>query len=128
MNSESALKHSASVLIVDQDEHFCVSLGKALHKAGFQSQSVANLGDALDALAHHKYDVILSEFFLPSATAMSLLQHVRSNQPHCRVIIMTAYYDEKIKEQCLNAGAFACIPKPIKKDFLLNILHNALMQ
>jgi DNA-binding NtrC family response regulator len=114
------------VLIVDDDHEFRVSLGKTLAKQGYAVESVADGPEALRALQNGTFDLVITDHRLPSLPGIELLGEIRRCSPRSAVILVTAYGDESMRRRAREAGAFAFLDKPIKREEILRLVAQAL--
>ena len=114
-----------SVLIVDDDESFRLSLKKLLIKAGYQVDAVASLAEAINSLKRQDFGLVISDYLLSHTTSLDLLKHLMRMHSKVKTIIITAYGDDQVRSICQKAGAFRIIDKPVKKELLLQIVEQA---
>lgn len=84
------------------------------------------MAEALNSLDKKRIDLILADYFMPYQFGLELLSRVKLQYPFVKTIIISAYGDDKIREQCKKAGAYSFIDKPVKKEVLLNLVDSAL--
>lgn len=116
------------ILIVDDDHEFRLSLGKILAKQGYGVELAADGGEALRAVQNGAYDLVVTDHRLPGLPGIELLAEIRRCSPHSVVILVTAYGDEAVRRRAREAGAFAYLEKPIKREEILRLVAQALQQ
>ncbi len=94
-----------------------------LKKQGHLPVVVANGGEALDALASERFDLVLMDIQMPvmgglEATA-ALRERERGTGGHVPVIALTAYALSGDRERCLKAGADGYVSKPVRPEDLV---------
>ncbi len=114
------------VLIVDDDHEFRLSLGKTLAKQGYGVELAADGVEALRAVQNGTFDLVITDHRLPGLAGIELLGEIRRCSPHSVVILVTAYGDEVMQRRAREAGAFAYLDKPIKRDEILTLVARAL--
>jgi len=103
-----------AVLVVDDAGIVRSACQRALARAGY-SVSTAEDGEAgLRAMSQKAADVVLCDIRMPGISGIDVLKKVREKWPRTEVVIMTAYADCKIAEQCLNLGANEILIKPFE--------------
>ncbi|MCI0514254.1 response regulator [candidate division KSB1 bacterium] len=107
------------VLIVDDDEHFRLSLAKILKKEGFEVWSAANGDEATKILEQHSFACVILDIRMPGKNSTELIREVKSRTRSAQVIIVTASHEAAIKEKALQAGADTFLLKPIKREEIL---------
>jgi len=115
-----------SILIVDDDIQFTNYLNKLLSKFPTQVEvAVANDGFSAGLkIREQEPDVVLLDIMMPGLDGFTVCQRIKSNSitSETRVIAMTGYPSADNVEKILAAGAEACLPKPVDKDELLQLL------
>ncbi len=114
------------VLIVDDDHEFRLSLGKTLAKQGYAVETAADGKEALRALQASTFDLVITDHRLPGLPGIELLGEIRRCSPRSAVILVTAYGDDAIRHRAREAGAFAFLDKPVKREEILTLVAQAL--
>lgn len=115
-----------SVLIVDDDIQFTNYLNKLLNIFDEKVDvDVANDGFGAGLkIREREPDVVLLDLMMPGLDGFTVCQRIKSNSitSDIRVIAMTGYPSAENVEKILLAGAEVCLPKPVDKDELLQLL------
>lgn len=114
------------VLIVDDDHEFRLSLGKTLAKQGYAVETAVDGMEALRALQTNTFDLVITDHRLPGLPGMELLGEIRRCSPRPAVILVTAYGDESMRHRAREAGAYAFLDKPVKREEILTLVAQAL--
>jgi DNA-binding NarL/FixJ family response regulator len=114
-----------SVLLVEDDERERKALARALRSAAFTVEEAASSREALEALDHQAFDVILTKLDLPGSSGLALLSAVRERTADVAVVLMTALPTVDTAVDALRAGAADYIVKPVKPELLFERLHAA---
>jgi len=104
-----------------------------LKKAGFQVDAVANGAEAVKALQHIPYDIVLMDIQMPEMDGYEATKIIRDPQTDVLrhdipIIALTANAMARDRERCLKAGMDDYIAKPIKRDELIQIVENFLQK
>ncbi|MEO0457205.1 MAG: response regulator [Cyanobacteria bacterium P01_A01_bin.114] len=95
---------------------------------GHQADVVNNGKEALEALRHQPYDLVLMDIQMPKMDGLEATREIRSDldivQPH--IIAMTAHAMQGDREACFTAGMNGYISKPIRKHDLGRALQQCL--
>ena len=115
-----------SILIVDDDEQFRLSLSKIFAKVGCKVTTAADAMEALDLLSKSFQHLVIADQRLPGMTGLQLLKEIKARSPKSKVLVVTAYGDIAMRKEALQIGAFAFLDKPVKRQQILKWVFKAL--
>ena len=69
--------------------------------------------EALDVLESEEFDLILMDIHMPHMNGIEAVKEIRKNENGTPVIGMTANIDDKIRQECLDAGMNWFVNKPL---------------
>ncbi len=101
----------ARILIVDDDDHVREALVDELSPL-YRVEAVSSGGEAIDALAVHQYDVIISDLKMPDHDGIEVLEFARQHQRDPVRVLLTGYVDERAKLALLRPDAPYKVGKP----------------
>jgi two-component system response regulator ChvI len=111
------------LLLVDDDELFCESLGLNLIDEGYE---VTSIGNGRDALAYLEdggaADVVLLDWRMPNLNGLEVLRRIRRAGIAVPVIFLTVLSDDIYEEAALEGGAVDFIDKSRRLPILLKRL------
>jgi two-component system, OmpR family, response regulator len=107
------------ILIVEDQRDMATLIADRINCAGFVSDHVGGLGEALEALQAHDYPIMLLDRRLPDGDAISVLPEIRRIRPGIRILLVTALRSIDDKINGLDAGADDYLTKPFDVDELL---------
>lgn len=116
------------ILIVEDEREISKLLAEQLQNAGFESDRVGSLVDAIDALRAFPYELVLLDRRLPDGDGLSHIPNIRSLRPATRIIMLTARDASIDKAKGLDAGADDYVAKPYDHDELLARIRARLRQ
>lgn len=121
MNADS----KPSVLIVDDDKNTRDGLERAL-KRTYDVYVAENGARALEILAEHRIEILLSDVRMPGIDGIALLQRAIAHDPDLICILLTAYGNVEIAVTAMKHGAYDFLMKPVNLDHLDILLKRAL--
>ena len=102
---------SVRILIVDDDDHVREALVDELSPS-YRVEAVSSGGEAIDALAQHQYDVIISDLKMPDHDGIEVLEYARQHQRDPVRVLLTGYLDDRARRALLTPDAPYKVGKP----------------
>jgi len=119
-------KKKASILLVDDDENICRTLGLILEEKGYNVDFAHTGKDAIEKSKKKVYNVALLDIKLPDIEGVKLLKLLRETTPKMIKIMVTGYPALQNAVQALNWGADAYIIKPVDPEELTKTVEEKL--
>jgi DNA-binding NtrC family response regulator len=116
----------ATILYVDDDPTIGLLLEDTLLRAGHRAVGARNVPQALQALSHGEFELIISDFRMPGMTGLELLAHLRDEGYDIPLIMVTGYASIEHAVQAIKAGAADYITKPVRPEQLEHAVTKAL--
>ena len=110
------------ILVVDDEENTRIGLSKLLSQEGFEVESDANRNDALDLLAQHKINLVISDINMPDMNGLVFLRELSRKFPSTSVIMITAYGGVESYLEAMNLGAYEYLHKPVRLEELRSVM------
>lgn len=101
-----------SVLVVEDDGEMRSLLRDGLGSEGYALYEAEDGDEAFLSVLRAAPDLILTEIRL-SAGGVEYIDRLRVFVPRCPIVVMTAFGDEKVKDDVLRAGATVYFSKPV---------------
>jgi signal transduction histidine kinase len=116
------------ILIVDDDAALLEALSETLRlRMGEVAVEVADSARAaLERIAVHDYEVVISDIKMPGMDGLALLTRIRELQPATPTLLITGHGQHDLAVQALRGGAYDFIQKPIDRDYFIASLNRAL--
>ncbi|MBE9181163.1 CHASE2 domain-containing protein [Oculatella sp. LEGE 06141] len=117
-----------TILIVDDSSETRSMMVSLLEPIGFETIEADNGQVGLDLAAVHHPDLVLTDLTMPEMNGFELMRQLRTH-PQLKdvaIVVASASVFEADRQESLNAGANAFLPKPIQMDHLLNVLQSQL--
>ena len=114
-----------SVLLIDDDEQSCTTLGLLLKKSGYSVQISHSGEDGLALLAKTPFDIVITDLRLPGMDGLEILKKVKEHNAEINVILITGNSSAESAVTAMKYGAFDYVTKPLNFDKLKVILDKA---
>lgn len=116
----------AAILIVDDEKNIRTHLATYIRGLGHTTEVAADAAAALDAMARHEFDVVLSDVRMAEMDGLALLREIRRQRPETVVVLMTAYATVQQAVEAMRAGAYDYLVKPFSLDHVGLLLNRVL--
>lgn len=116
-----------SILVVDDEPLFVTSVVDALARK--KVWNVFSAGDgvaALDLVAKHSFDLLVTDLNMPRLGGVELLAALTDTDFSGRVLVVSAYLTDDTERAVRQLGAIACIEKPVDLEALVDLVESSL--
>lgn len=100
------------ILVVDDEVNVLLTVEAILRQEGYEVDTAPNGQAALDAIARHTYDLVLTDLKMPGIDGMRVLEEVRKRSPATGTIMMTGYGSLDSALEAVHLGAYEYLLKP----------------
>jgi two-component system response regulator MprA len=107
------------ILVVDDDLAVCRSIDRALRLEGYEVDTVASGGEALEAVASNSPDALVLDLQLPDIDGLAVCRRIREAGDDIPILMLTARHGIDDRVQGLDAGADDYLVKPFALEELL---------
>ncbi len=124
-SEQQALERSLRVLVAEDNAVNQKVLTKILERAGHSVDPVANGEEALDALEHSPYDVVIMDMQMPvmgGIEAAKIYNYMHRGSDRAPIIMLTANATREAREQCDAANVDAYLTKPVEARRLVDTI------
>jgi PAS domain S-box-containing protein len=120
---ETHILADKKILLVEDNEMNRVVAETILKQYGATISEAVNGMDALDALRHNHFDIVLMDIQMPVMDGLEATRHIRqelaSNIP---IIALTANAVKGEMEKCIQAGMNDYLSKPFEEEDLIRLI------
>jgi DNA-binding NtrC family response regulator len=116
----------STILCVDDEPTVGVVLENALTEIGHQPVLASSVDEAMNAVSRQAFDLIISDYRMPSRTGLDLLHQLREEGNDTPVIIMTGYGSIEHAVRSVRHGAVDYLTKPFDLEALRVAVENAI--
>jgi two-component system response regulator FlrC len=115
-------KKTLHILVVEDDEALRDALCITLEAVGHKVESAENGPRALELIASHEFNMVVSDLRMDPMDGLQLLGEIRGRKPGLPVLLMTAFGDVDKAVAAMRGGACDFMLKPFEpKDLLAQI-------
>ncbi|TWI74139.1 response regulator receiver domain-containing protein [Desulfobotulus alkaliphilus] len=119
------MKKNLSILLVDDEEEFVVTLAERLEIRGF-SPTIAEDGEtALSIFTPDTFDLVLLDLMMPGIGGLEVLAKLKEIQPTVPVILLTGHGSTREGMEGMRLGAFDYLMKPLNIEELIRKIQEA---
>ncbi|WP_268797282.1 hybrid sensor histidine kinase/response regulator [Pseudomonas huanghezhanensis] len=124
LQREQHLKHRARILLVEDNPVNQLVAKGMLGKLGCEVVISGHGGEALEALAHDEFDLVLMDCNMPVMNGYEAARLIRLNPKWAElpIIALTANAMPEEREHCKAAGMSDYLAKPFHREELLSLL------
>ncbi|MCX8036281.1 MAG: sigma-54 dependent transcriptional regulator [Candidatus Sumerlaeia bacterium] len=124
---------SPSLLLIEDDASFAERLSRNLALEGFRCDIAATGRDALDRLAAHSYDLVVTDIRMPDIDGLEIIRRIRSGaEPRVDstvpLVVLTSVNDVKTAVEAMRGGAADYITKESERPEIVVRLRRVLEQ
>lgn len=124
---EDACDKPLNVLLAEDDSVSSLVAKRLLQKSGHSVHSVENGREALDALDHNDFDIVLMDIQMPVMDGVDATRAIREgvhgeDKRDIPIIALTAFVMSGDKEKFLSRGFSGYLAKPLDVDSLQSVL------
>jgi len=123
MSKENIIRKSEKILIVDDEENMRKTLADILIDEGYSVSTVATGEEAVELCSKVPHETILMDVRMPGIDGVEAFRQIRRHKEGIRVILMSAYSIDALKEAALDEGAIAFLSKPLDLDKVVSLIN-----
>lgn len=125
MNLATYPEHA--ILLIDDEEQFLFSAEITLNAAGLQHiVKCQDSRQAMALLAQAQYAAVVLDLYMPHLSGKELLPKIVEAYPEIPLIVLTAVNEVETAVECMKAGAFEYIVKPVDDARLVTTIRHAM--
>ncbi len=101
-----------SLLIIDDEEIILQTLQIIFRKNGIAAEIESNPLTAIERYEQKNFNVVLVDVLMPQMLGSEVIQKIKSINPLCNIIMMTAFSSMAKVIECIENGAVDYVTKP----------------
>jgi two-component system, cell cycle sensor histidine kinase and response regulator CckA len=117
-----------TILVADDEDTVRLVVGRMLRASGFALLEARDGREALQVVQQreHPPDLILTDVVMPLLNGGELASRVRASRPDQRILLMSAYALEDLRQRGLCPEEFPFVQKPFTVEQLVRAVRSAL--
>ena len=117
------MSEQRKILVVDDEKNMRITLADILSDEGYEVDTASNSAEAVEMCASFSYDVVLMDVRMPGINGVEAFRQIRRSQEGLRVIMMSAYSLDGLKQEALEEGAIAFLSKPLEIESVIGLIE-----
>jgi FixJ family two-component response regulator len=123
---ETSLSNPAVIAIVDDDDSVRTAMGDMVESFGFMVGTFRSADEFLQSDRLHDTACLILDIQMPGMTGLELHNLLVASGRGIPTMFVTAFFDSRIQDRAMQAGAICCLTKPFDRNDLLACIHSAL--
>lgn len=112
--------------IVDDDDAVRTATQTFIRSLGYKTAAFASAEDFLNAPERETAACLIADIQMPGMSGLDLQRELARKRPSLPIIFITAFPEERVREQAMAAGAAGMLAKPYEGDVLIACIEKAL--
>jgi len=112
-------------LIVDDEKSIRQVLADTLKQEGYEVKTASNGEESLALVVDFQPRVVLLDIRMPGIDGVQVLDKILSDDPTCRVIMLTAHGNLRTAVDTMSRGAYHYLAKPFELDEVVHVVNRA---
>jgi two-component system response regulator RegA len=104
------------LLVVDDDAVFAAVLARALAGRGFEVESAAGVGEAVEKAGRGGPQFAVVDLKMPDGSGLALVEQLKRLNPAMRIVVLTGFASVATAVEAIKLGAVHYLPKPADAD------------
>jgi len=117
------MKEHRKILVVDDEKNMRITLADILVDEGYEVDTAEDGIVAVEMCTKNIYDVVLMDVRMPGMSGVDAFRQIRQSQEGLRVILMSAYSLDRLKQEALEEGAIGFLSKPLEIESVIGLIE-----
>jgi two-component system nitrogen regulation response regulator NtrX len=115
-----------AILIVDDEESICQTLGGILNDEGHEVVAAVSGEEALRLIEEDPPSLVLLDIWLPGMDGIEVLKVIKAGYPRTQVVMMSGHGSIEAAVKATKLGAFDFIEKPLSLEKVILVINHAM--
>ena len=125
MSAGDGKMNQLRALVCDDEAPLRDLMARRVEKLGLLVDKVSDGKAGMGLIASNKYDLIVTDIYMPEVTGLELLEAAKAQDRDIQVVIVTATATVENAIEAINLGAFCYLTKPFDH---LSVFDNAILR
>ena len=113
---------STSILLVDDHSAMRATLSDILRDEGYNVQAATSGEEAVGLFQDGQFDAVLMDVRMTGMSGVEAFRKMKNLCAGVKVILMSAFSIDELKEDSLREGVVAFLPKPLNLNNLIDLI------
>lgn len=124
LQSDPDAGRTPRILIADDEKNMRNTLANILTREGYHVSKAASGEEAVELCAGEDFDVVLMDVRMPGIDGVEAFRQIRRHREGVRIIMMSAYSVDELKQAALDQGAIAFLAKPLDVEQVIRLVSD----
>jgi FixJ family two-component response regulator len=120
------LAKSHVISIIDDDASVREATQSLIRSLGYDAQVFASAEEYLQSESLSDSSCLITDLHMPGMSGTDLQDRLIAEGYEIPIIFVTAYYEDRVRDRVMDAGAFGFLRKPFNDESLIACLDKAL--
>lgn len=112
------------LLVIDDEENILDAIKIIMEEMGHTVDTCSKSADGEKKALENDYDLIITDLRMPGKTGADITKAVMAKKK-ARILVITAYANDALASEALQAGALGLLRKPFEISKILSFLTDA---
>ena len=117
---------SQVISIIDDDPSVREATQSLIRSLGYDAQVFASAEEYLQSERLNDSSCLITDLHMPGMSGADLQDRLIAEGNRIPIIFVTAYYEDRVRDRVMDAGAFGFLRKPFNDESLIACLDKAL--
>jgi CheY-like chemotaxis protein len=118
----------ARILLAEDDRAVREFVTRALTHHGHEVFAVGDGLEALDALQHREFDLLVTDIVMPGMDGIALALKLAKDRPELKILMMSGYSAERQRAHNLEELIHKVLPKPFTLNEICQAVESVLQR
>ena len=122
MQNVQTAQDTEKILVVEDEKSMRATLAAILRDEGYQVTTAATGEEAVELCSRENFGVVLMDVRMPGINGVEAFRRIRRHKEGVRVILMSAYGMNALRDAALDEGAIAFLAKPLNLEKVIDLV------